>query len=332
MNSVAKYVLLPILLLATVALTTAHGQTAENAQPGNPWVISLADPAPTAFDIGVDHPILLASDVTTSGSFNPQLPVLSMDVPTTQEDNNLGKQGDKLQVTFELPIWFAGITGNVGVRGFSTPVNSTFVQILQATDSVVGLGGRLEADYGPWICYGDGLYMKLAKSDIAVGPASLDFLSSLSLADIGILYQFGTWTPMASENGPNASDMKLSVAAGLAARYMHVGLNLNTIRGASRNQNQDWADPLASGQVKLDLDKHWQILTRGDSGGGAGAQLTWSAATFLSYQFALSSKINGEMKLGYQAVGEDYHNGSGFQRFTWDAVMHGPTIVLGLQF
>ncbi len=50
---------------------------------------------------------------------------------------------------------------------------------------------------------------------------------------------------------------------------MHVGLHLDTPRGLSRgNQTEDWADPVATGQIKLDLNKHWQLLARGDIGGG----------------------------------------------------------------
>jgi len=249
--------------------------------------------------------------------------------PAPQQNIPSNPEGpaNKLELTIELPIWLPGINGTAGVRGFTAPVNASFTDILQATDSLVGLGLRVEADYGPWIFAADGLYMKLAKDDIRVGPASIEFLATMTLADADILYRFGNWNL-----GSGGGDPTLGAAAGVGGRYMHVGLSLNTANGLSRSQNQDWADPVAAGQLTLDLDKHWQILARGDIGGGGGADLTWSAGTFVGYQFALSSSVSAALKLGYEALGEDYHHGSGADQFDWDVIMHGPMLVLAIKF
>ena len=237
--------------------------------------------------------------------------------------------GDHWHFAFDLPIWLSGINGTAGVRGFTAPVNASFTDILQATDSIVGLGGRVDATYGNWIFYIDGLYMKLAKDNIPVGPASLQFISELGIANAGIMYQVGKWN-LGGKGEPNGP--ALALAGGVGTRYMYVDLQLNAANGASRHQNQEWIDPLAVGQVVLDLDKHWQIVGRGDIGGGTGAQLTWSASATVNYQFDIGSKVTGAVKLGYAAVAEDYTNGEGNQKFTWDVIMHGSLISLEVAF
>jgi hypothetical protein len=231
------------------------------------------------------------------------------------------------RIGLELPIWAASIDGKVGVRGFTAPVHATFVDILENTDSVIGLELRPSIGYGPWTFFVDGLYMKMAVDDVTPGPTTVKFTDEMVLVDSGIYYRLGAWNLGQSENAP-----RLAVDAGLAARYMHVRMQLNTLNGLSRARNLDWADPIVATQIALDLDKHWRILTRADVGGAVSSDFTWSAAAYVSYRFQFSSTALGSLNLGYKAVSEDYHQGSGNQRVTWDTILHGPVIALSVEF
>src|SRR4051812_36467894 len=56
---------------------------------------------------------------------------------------------DHLAFSFQLPIWTAGLDGSFGVRGFTASVHRSFLDMLDNTDTLVGLEGRFEATYGP---------------------------------------------------------------------------------------------------------------------------------------------------------------------------------------
>jgi hypothetical protein len=314
---------LNLALLSAISLIFAAGAAALADSPASPPanIAALQPAAP----LSPDDAIAGANPASDSQ-------VALLDSATTEEENQI-PDADKLGVTFELPLWFSGMNGNVGVRGLTIPFNASFTQILGTADSVIGIGGRLEADYRNWIVYGDGLYMELDKNDIPVGPAKFDALASLAVANLGLLYQFKTWEFSEREDGEaSEGDRRISLAGGVAARYMHVGLGITAANGLSRTESEDWYSPLGAGQVKFDLDRHWQILSRGDVGAGGGAELTWSVALYLTYQFQFSSRVSGFTRVGYEALSEDYHNGKGFQEFTWDVIMHGPVVVLGVQF
>jgi hypothetical protein len=314
MNTTLKRSCIALFLGAALAATAAHAQSAPSIQSLEPSVLFSPDDAIAGANPVSDSQVALLDSATTEETSNPA-------------------DADKLSFTFELPLWFSGMNGTAGVRGLTIPTNASFTQILGAASSVEGIGGRLEADYGNWILYGDGMYMELAKNGIAAGPAHVDFLASLAIADAGLLYQFKTWK-FAEQQGGEVSegDRQLSVAGGVAGRYMHVGLGLTLANGLSRTESEDWISPVAAGQAKFDLDRHWEILTRDDIGAGGGAELTWSASLYLTYNFQFSSSVSGLVRVGYEALSEDYHNGKGIQEFTWDVVMHGPVIVLGVQF
>ncbi|HUO09976.1 MAG TPA: hypothetical protein VM008_16850 [Phycisphaerae bacterium] len=304
---------------------------------------TLLGSSPLARADSSDYQLSLSPHWSDSASPNAETPplqqnesdaaqsVILFDAATTAPapDAKTTPPSDKLQLTFELPLWFSGLNGTVGVRGFTAPANACFSQILQNTDSVIGLGGRIEADYKRWIFYGSGFYMKLTKDDVSIRRASVNFIAELAIADAGILYQVGQWSLPGKGDGTYPM---LTLDAGAAARYMHVRMELNTKRGLSRETNEDWVDPLFAGQVALDLDKHWQFLTRGDVGGGVDAYLTWSVGMFIVYQFKFCPTVSGIAKVGYECMSEDYANGEGNQKFTWNEILHGPLISFAVEF
>ena len=95
-------------------------------------------------------------------------------------------------------------------------MNASFTEILSEADSVIGLGGRVEADYGPWIFAADGLYMKLGKDNIPLGPARLNFTTEMAIADVDIMYQVGRWSLTGNGGGAAGGD-PLSLAQGVRA-------------------------------------------------------------------------------------------------------------------
>ena len=262
-------------------------------------------------------------------------PVALLDASATTDGANAGapEVGDtskKWRLTFELPLWLAGISGSAGVHGFSANVDASFADILGKTDSIIGLGGRVEAGYGPWTLVADGVYMKLTAS-ASKGPASIDMKTELAVLDVYLIYLLGPWN-LGDAKTVTVNTPSLSLDVGPGVRYFHVGLQLNTVSGLAREQNADSFALLAATQIFLNLDRHWQIVTRADVGGGTHGAFTWSAAMLFRYRFLFTREVGGAVEIGYKAVGEDFHKGSGRDEFSWDAIMHGPVIGFAVDF
>ncbi len=320
----------PLSLLIGMCVTGMRGVVAFAADPvegvGNSTHLTL-DPfknnagAPNA--AGDD--IVLGQEAATG--FDPsRVPTLSLLDATTQAAPV--DAADKPSLTFELPIWLPGIYGKAGARGTTATLNASFLDILNATDSLLGLGGRVEADYGSWIFSGDGIYMRLAKDNISERRATLTFLTELAIADVDIMYQFGKWD---LGSGNENFTPVLRAAGGVGARYMHVGLHLDTPRGLSRNRTEDWADP-SPGRSSSTSISTGNLWPGGDIGVGPDTDLTCPPSGYLSYQFNITSNVSAALKLGYQAISEEYQNGSDNRQFVWDAILHGPVFVFAIQF
>ena len=73
-------------------------------------------------------------------------------------------------------------------------------------------------------------------------------------------------------------------------------------------------------------------MANGDIGGfGVGSDFTWSATIVIGYDFLLFEHP-ALVYLGYRAIGQDFTEGSGSDRFTWDVIQHGPILGFSLLF
>ena len=63
-------------------------------------------------------------------------------------------------VTLTPYVWAAGIYGDVTVRGLDAEVSSSFLDVLEETDSLVGLAGHLEVTRGRLGAFGDVFYVQ----------------------------------------------------------------------------------------------------------------------------------------------------------------------------
>lgn len=111
-------------------------------------------------------------------------------------------------------------------------------------------------------------------------------------------------------------------------RYVEME-NTVTVAGGSTvmDVSKDWLDPLIGGRWIWDFADDWSLIVRGDIGGfGVGSDFSWQALGIVEWQ-----PFNHVSFLaGYRALDMDYEDGSGKDRFNYDATAHGP--VLGLNF
>jgi len=225
-------------------------------------------------------------------------------------------------------IWAMGLSGDLGVRGQKTQVDESFIDLLDATDSVLGLSGRLEIGMGKIAGFVDGTWSRLGVEDQS-GPAGLnkvDVTLNMGLVDFGLMYRLGEW----QSSTAGQRNATLDVYGG--ARYVSIDLDFDFQGAADRSGSIAWIDPIVGLKGSVPLIGKWRVSAWGDVGGfGASSDFTWSATGVLGYDFHLF-KLPATVYAGYRAVGTEHTEGSGNDKFVFDATLHGPILGLELRF
>ena len=120
----------------------------------------------------------------------------------------------------------------------------------------------------------------------------------------------------------------LDGVAGIRYTSLELDVNLRTL-GARLNGDQDWVDPIVGARYSYRMTDQWTLRLYGDIGGfGAGSDFTWQGLGLIDFQ----PWKNVAIVAGYRGIGTDYESGSGADKFTYDAVVHGPLIGLDIRF
>jgi len=226
---------------------------------------------------------------------------------------------------FAATAWLLGVDGTVGVRGDASRAHATFLDIIEATDSLFAFSGRVEVGRGRFTLFLDGMYSEAADED-ATGPlgiADVDITFKQTLLDFGAMYRL---TP-ASE----AADA-VAIDAYAGGRYLWVSLEIEPAHHPRVAGDRGWTDPIVGARVAVPLGDGFRIAVNGDIGGfGAASDFTWSATALVAYDFAVRGTPASVM-LGYRAVGWEHARGEGGGRFTWDVIQHGAMLGFALRF
>ncbi len=226
------------------------------------------------------------------------------------------------QVTVTPYIWAAGLSGDLTVRGVTASADASFIDILDNTDSLIGLQGHLEVTRGRFGAFADVFYVKLGVDD--AGAKGLDIRERMWLVEFGLQYR------LLDTTGGEGRGVALDAYAG--GRYSDVELDLDTRGAPSSNQSRDWIDPIVGGQVTFGLTERFFIILRGDIGGfGVGSDFAWSALGLLGYRWQ-GAGLEWAILGGYKALGQDFSSGQGRQEFRLDTTMHGPIVGLSIRF
>jgi len=219
-------------------------------------------------------------------------------------------------------LWAAGLSGDVTVRGVTVSPDASFIDVLQASNSILGFQGHLEVTRGRLGGFADLFYMKLGVDDI--GPTKVDLTNRMWLVEFGLQYRVLD-TMSADRRG-------IALDAYVGGRYTDLQLELKPQVTGTVNQSAEWVDPIVGGQVNFGLTERFFIVLRGDIGGfGVGSDFAWSALGLLGYRWH-GAGVEWAILGGYKALGQDYTSASGARRFQWDTTMHGPIVGLSIRF
>ena len=241
-----------------------------------------------------------ASNEQTSGT-----PVAQKATPAADDSWHLG---------ISPYLWFAGVHGNVGARGYTASVHASASDVLSKFN--IGLMGAVEARKKRFVVPVDYMWIKLSddKAFPGIGPLGANSLKAKMTSSI--------LTPKAGYRFVDSP--KLQADASVGIRYWHLGTNLSFQPAGFTlvSQSANWVDVVAGAKFVMPLSPRAMITVLGDAGGG-GASLDYQVAGLLGYRI----KPTVILQAGWRYLDVNYRPSSSF---VYDVAQSG--LLLGVTF
>jgi hypothetical protein len=243
--------------------------------------------------------------------------------------------------------WLTSLKGTQTVRGRSTKVDASFIDIVEKSDTLVALMGTFEARNGPFALYGDLVWSKVGIEGSNVRtrtPApgitgtvgrTLALDVQMAIVEVGAAYEVARSGPLALDVLGGArywyqeADISLEVT-----RTVEIGdLELAGTRAFARSGSVDWLDPVIGARVRYAVAPGHELFLRGDIGGfGVGSDFSWQAVGGYGFDFGAWNGITFSGVIGYRALSVDYTQGEGRRRYEFDMLQHGPVLGLSMRW
>jgi hypothetical protein len=246
--------------------------------------------------------------------------------------------------------WTPWISGDLTIKGRSFDVDITAGQVLDALDwsGIPAWFSYAEARKGRLTLFNDIAYAKLSGSnDFAKsGPLGAVTLTGnvaaeyeQAIVEVGAAYE--VWSGDYPGWGPSAFDI---LAGG---RYWHQdatvsaevstsglpGIDFEGGRAFARSGSKDWVDPFIGARLRQQLAPGQNVTVRGDVGGfDVGSDFTWHVLATYDFQLCVTDRYAIDGYLGYRALSVDYSEGSGTNRYEFDAIQQGPVMGARVRF
>lgn len=250
--------------------------------------------------------------------------------------------------------WLIGVSGSVTAHGQAVDTNASFIDLVQKSNSLIGLMGYFEADKGKAGMYVDAVYTKLGFGAGNTGyrnpigglrittSASAALTYELFIVEVGGVYELFRWQ--------HAEGSSTAIDGVMAFRYWNNSIaasfdadaTVNTARlgfdrsfgiATARADAIQWVDPVFGVRVRHQFTPRQEFVVRGDIGGfGLGSQFSWQAVAVYSYAWELEGGRKLAALLGFRALGTNYSSGSGLNAVGIDEVLYGPVIGVSYRF
>ena len=175
---------------------------------------------------------------------------------------------DAWRAELMLLCWLPGLEGTVGVRGQTATASASFADIIDSSDSLFGIAGRLEIGRGRWGAFVEGLYNRVTDENASgpLGQADIDITFQETFVDCGLMYRLLGPTSKAEFSEP--TETVLDLYAG--ARVTSLSVELDPAILSSVSGDRSWADPIIGARVGVPLrefvDLPFRLVASGDVG------------------------------------------------------------------
>lgn len=206
-------------------------------------------------------------------------------------------------------LWFSGLHGYVGARGYVVPVNLGVDEVFSNLN--IGLMSTLDVRRKRMGDFSDLVFINLSSKnqDTPLGDAFTGYNANAK-----------TFFLDSELYGRLIENDHLAIDAMGGARIWHLNNSLDLYRAAQppveAGQTQDWVDPVLGARFRVDIAKGWFASLKGDAGGfGVGSQQTWQIYTGAGKEF----KQKFSVFVGYRYLDVDYRSAG----FLFDNHMNG---------
>ena len=200
-------------------------------------------------------------------------------------------------------LWASALDGSATVGPVTGDVSMSFSDVVD----VLRGGGlvRLEAQTNRHGIYGDLVYLRLKEKDArdTLG-GSLELKFDALIAEGAYFYRFGD-----------------QYAVELGARYWDFETTLRPALIAEVRRANDFVDVLVGFRAEFDFNGPWDVLVRGNVGGGGS---DYSAG--LQVDFRRPFANGNSLDIGYRILDVDFKNGDGLLTTGLDMSMQGLSI------
>lgn len=233
-----------------------------------------------------------------------------------------------------LAAWVPGIDGNMVVRGRRADINTTPMDVIENLDKLESIfQGRIALFRGKWGFTLGGLTVRFEDTlDLEENGTSTTGGIGLDMVEGYVSYCLRR-CPMEVGCSPRCPGFTAwEVYAG--ARYFSAQLELGARPGRAAplpgvRQVRTWVDPIVGGKVTWELGNRWGFDLQGDIGGfGIGSDFAWNLRAGVHYR----PWQQASFELGFKVTDMDYTDGSGTDRFEWDAALWGPYLAVNFHF
>ncbi|MBX3382655.1 MAG: hypothetical protein KF864_04000 [Phycisphaeraceae bacterium] len=248
------------------------------------------------------------------------------------------------EARFTPYAWLTGFNGDVNARGLAFGLDLSFGDILDTSDTVVGLMGAIDLVIGRAVFEFSGAYASAEMSETrsrAFGRGGITADATIETGLANTWLEFLAGYRMVERGGGGGGDgggerrFILDTFAGI--RHTQIELDLSVVvdttltlpggevltaqNRTDLTRDQDWFEPFIGARAAMQLHEGWAISARGDIGGLGfnGAQFAWQLIGAVGYEWAFDWGSAG-LLAGYRALQQDFESGG----FEWDVLTHGP--------
>jgi hypothetical protein len=245
--------------------------------------------------------ILALSFSATLRAQEQQLPVENAQLQTpvnnavaSNSTTSASPTDDKWHFVSLSYLWFPGVSGTVGARGYSTRVAVSPSDVLSHFN--IGLMGSFEPQYKRWSLPLDFVWVKLSADKAFVNVPGYSAKTTL---------KEGIFTQKVNYLVVNGKMVKIRATAGVRGWYVSQNLQLQppTPPNFSVGASQGWADVVGGANIVVPFSPKIAVFISGDAGGG-GANVDYQIASFVNYQV----KPKWGVGVGYRYLDVNYRN------------------------